>query len=542
LDLLVIKTVPEISTMLRWTCRLRDVLESRDFYVHDNENNRPKLALMREAEFVTSQDQDKMDWESFLQVFSGVKNDVTLYYGDDAHTFYGLVPVFQPDCSESHSIRSLSGQAVSSSPHAKIDVLWLTPTVFISTFQFYLYIAEEECLSFHSYKVRMQPRGMPSRTINFSAGELTPFETCTDFSWPDLEHPVIPLEFLRRMTASLPPGYFSTLSLTRYPQGFPVDYFQAFIACLPFVSESQPVGPSLQTRLEFLHMITNEELQVILSHGKLHGVQLSLGDGMYDDAPSIEVNDTLRTYPHLCSFAAPRTMVECDYAGESFATNESVEFLELLPIKATNDVPLKLFDEITSNSSIHELKISFEIYNYLTGLHQIPVKLRYLLKRVLRGRSSVKKLTICFCFGNIYNDFGKHYNRALKAFKAIELHKFSDVTGLHFLSFAFEYYKYSRPSSNSGDRKRTRKIKNPLRPRWWDRKLAPYLALNFYSEHMPPKLIAPVTPLAIRAVNLGIVYRNTTHHLPRDMNIANAGFIYRLVRKGSVVGGEKQHK
>jgi hypothetical protein len=542
LDLRFTKTAPEISTMLRWTCRLRDVLESRDFYVHDNENDRPKLAVMREAEFVTCQDRDKMDWESFLQVFSGVKNDVTLYYGDDAHTFYGHVSVFQPDGNDSHSIRLLSGQAVSSSPHAKIDVLWLSPTVFISTFQFYLYIAEEEYLSFHSYQVRTQPRGMPSRTMYFCAGELAPFETCSDFSGPNLEPSVLPLEFLRRMTASLPPGYFSTLSLTRCRHNFPVDFFKAFIECLPAVSQSQPVDPSMHTRLEFLRGITNEELQVILSHGKLHGVQLSLGDGKYDSPPSIEINQTLRNWPHLCSFAAPRTMVECDYAGESFATNESLEFLEILPIAATNDLPLKLFDEITSNLSVRELKISFEIANYLTGLDEIPAKLRYLLERVLHGRSSVKKLTVCFSFYNLYNDFGKAYNRALKAFKAIELHTFSDVTGLHFLSFTFEYYKYSRPSSNSGDRKRTRKIKNPLRPRWWDRNLAPYLALNFYSEHMPPKMITPLMPLVIRAVNLGIVYRSTTHHLPRDMNIPSAGFVYRLVRKGSVIGGEKQHK
>jgi hypothetical protein len=152
--------------MCWWTCRLRDVLDSRGFSVDEHLLKRTKLSFMREAEFLSCQEYERMDWESFYQLSVGDGRRVTLRYTDypaDSH-----VPLFEAESEISRSIRSLSGEEVSYFPGEKIDVLWLTSTVFISSFYFSLYLSDEDYMlvPFHTYGVKITPHGNQSRTIH----------------------------------------------------------------------------------------------------------------------------------------------------------------------------------------------------------------------------------------------------------------------------------------------------------------------------------------------------------------------------------------
>jgi hypothetical protein len=531
--------------MLRWTCRLRDVLQC--LCVEESVRKRTKLSFLREAEFLTPQDQQELDWESFYQLFNGVERAVTLRYPRDAGMYH--VPLFEPDCEIGRSVRLLSGHPVCSFHDAKVDVLWLTPTAFISSVHFSLFLDEEENTTYHAYEVTVKPRGNPSRTVYFSAGEFSECESFSKFPMPCTQpSPLIPLEFLHRMTASLPVDYFSSLSLFRCWDRFPLDYFHGFVACLPGASQGRS-REALRTRLEFHDRISNLELQAILSHESLRDAQLVLDDVQ---PPLNEVNDTLQSFPHLCSFVAPTKLVEYDSPGESFAANENLKFLELSPIVEMDKLSSKLLDAISSNSSIQELKISFRIWTFMDDLDQISVKLRYLFERVLQRRCSLKKVTVCFCYDSFDFGFGDPYEKAIEKCMSIGLSTFGNFTSLCFLNFEHDKSTFDDLLSDDGDpdegyfvdadepvsRPNSISIKNFVRLQWWDEKIAPSLVLNFYREYMPMKIIAPLTPLAIHAVNLGVVYGKTSHHVPLNAHIASVGLIFHVFRMGSAFGDE----
>jgi hypothetical protein len=114
--------------MLRWTCRLRDVLERRRFCIEDHDVK--PLSTLREAEFVPSVDvalPGEFDFEKLKACFSS-SMFITLYDYDEYDLFH-ISPVDPP-------IRSLSGQLVTSEDLGRIGVLWLPPAVFISACRF----------------------------------------------------------------------------------------------------------------------------------------------------------------------------------------------------------------------------------------------------------------------------------------------------------------------------------------------------------------------------------------------------------------------
>jgi hypothetical protein len=60
--------------------------------------------------------------------------------------------------------------------------------------------------------------------------------------------------------------------------------------------------------------------------------------------------------------------------------------------------------------------------------------------------------------------------------------------------------------------------------------ISPTMVLNRYRNSGPKVVRGGVLPLAVRAVNMGIPYRNTMDNVPCDMASANAGLIFLLVQ------------
>jgi hypothetical protein len=56
------------------------------------------------------------------------------------------------------------------------------------------------------------------------------------------------------------------------------------------------------------------------------------------------------------------------------------------------------------------------------------------------------------------------------------------------------------------------------------------VVLNLCEQQLTNALNELLLPMAVRAVNLGIVYRKATDHIPFDMNTANATSIFHIIK------------
>jgi hypothetical protein len=512
--------------MLRWTCRLRDLLESRSNYCIDKGLISTIGPSMREAELVSGR--GDLSWESFLKCFHGKETAVTLYNTESPDSY--LAPVFEPGCQASQSIRSLSGQEISDLHEENVSVLWLTDDIFITSFYFSVRCSGEETASLHSYEVELQLRRIPTRTLYFCVGSLSAFETVLE------EHshgPVtfdLPLAFLRRLTKSLPSDYFASLTLTRNRDNFPVEYFSEFLSILPYdapCNDTVATAETTWTQFKLQRGISNEDLRAICSHQFHCRLQLAFSQTYPFDGPLGEISDTLRDCPHLRALVAPTKLVEFPYQGDSFAKNQSLESLELSHVWEPSKLTLQLLDDIAANPTIREVKISFHVLSYQTDQQHIPQKLEHFVRRVLCAHSSLRRLSICFRYDP--DDLGTPFEDARSLFMSCGLDSFGTFTTLCFFNLYLErHHGYSLLPLTQ----------NLARISWWDKAISPSLVLNFYREYLPNNVTARVSPLAIRAVNTGAVYCKTSHHVPHDLSVANAGLIFYILQKGALLDDE----
>jgi hypothetical protein len=119
-------------------CRLRDALEPRgylvDSYIWDH------AAAMSEAEIVRQNNGEdsfpaELDWDVFQRFYRSKERWITLRNPQDENPEI-TEPLFAADCPISQSVRTMSGSIVAEDDRESIDVVWLSPTVFVSSFMF----------------------------------------------------------------------------------------------------------------------------------------------------------------------------------------------------------------------------------------------------------------------------------------------------------------------------------------------------------------------------------------------------------------------
>jgi hypothetical protein len=136
--------------MLQWTCRLRDVLERRGFLA-DRESAR-WLFEMSEAEFMDPENSfpKEFRWNDFCdnssKALMGYRNPPFALYPNDSNRA-GVVRAIGS---------GLFSQLGTGPTKGTINVLWLSPTTFISPVKFSI---ESEL---HDYEMRLEKRVDPS--------------------------------------------------------------------------------------------------------------------------------------------------------------------------------------------------------------------------------------------------------------------------------------------------------------------------------------------------------------------------------------------
>jgi hypothetical protein len=204
-----------VRTMLRWTCRLRDVLE-RNYWVEDL--HRVQISEMREAEFYrvdtneTATIPDAFDW-----------NALTRWYKHEASNL--SVKLYNPNVIGSGPIldnflvKTRSGLPLTDPDNAAVEKLWLSPNMFLSAFDLKFSFPEGGIKGLFDFEISLFPldKTMPYSVIRSYSLETFQVEPETLIQ-PTTE---MSLKILRRLTAPLSAGYFDHVYLWRSLQRFP---------------------------------------------------------------------------------------------------------------------------------------------------------------------------------------------------------------------------------------------------------------------------------------------------------------------------------
>jgi hypothetical protein len=248
-------------TMLKWTCRLRDTLERRRLWVHETSPN--PLSNLREAECDNENAifPDSFRWDTLRGCLRDEKDACTTFFTDPSQGI-GLVPAFEQDDSGLQSGRRLTGTRVADLDRQDIDVLWLSPSVFMSTVDFKLPDADGAPIHANDYAVRLA--GKKDGEVLYYAYSM-PFFEGTGFAPPS----PLPVQLLRHVAANLPDGYFEILkleeSLARIDERLPLECVLHFVSIAPF----DPTAPSKHNdaiQLKIGTQMNLSDLEEVFSH------------------------------------------------------------------------------------------------------------------------------------------------------------------------------------------------------------------------------------------------------------------------------------
>jgi hypothetical protein len=480
--------------MIQQTNRLHDVLASRGFWVDDDDL--PKLG---EHEFVAplanANFPDEFRLETLQNYCSDGFNPLDLYSTPDDDD--DGVPV------DRHPISSCSEST-------EFSVLWLTPRLFISK-----YVIFADSLLCHDFTVAWQTR-KPHRKYQFSAYFLSSFEEAgSDDPSP------LPLELLRHVFALLPLDNVSRVALNgKTRQHCPVHVVMAFLSIIP--QDAHWNRPEKETWTEFAvnYDFNVDDLRTILSHPFHPAINLSFSTAalalMSNPVSMGEFIELLRDAPHLRAVTLPRELVE------AHSTSDSRKFDQIVFRSPT----LSIFyaDGKMSPLWVHTIASSHSI----TALHIVSAQcaweeewqdpLRSSIQPFFTKDAALEQLTIRLRFWRT-----QHQSKIL-----LQMANVMAPCTSRKLNFVNVVVDLANVRVDDRSLEETPWIVGRVRA--WDEKLFPRLTLTFCRDHFQILPKGGVIPLAIKAVNEGIIYHKTTHHVPFDMSAANAGVIYRFVK------------
>jgi hypothetical protein len=511
--------------MLQWTCRLRDAIESNPCLAGNDQTI--DLSLMKEAELVYPCCDESSDFVFPSELLSMEFANAFLRQKQVAIKYEPGYFTVQRSCFPvdplSESIRAKAGQRITDLTQERIDVLWLSPRVFMSSIEFHFELdGGMVCLGSYSVEFHRQtPRGhlfFESYTLDifenasvetFQAALLGQIERVTS---------VLPLNLLRQMTPLLPENYFSEISLARVAREFPLLFFRRFLDCIPYPAAARtPPRKSVCAeecfKVTFPFQLTRFELQEMASY-RFHPSVRAEFDVFGAFAPSVPLNvanDLFRECSYLKSVSVPRELAVFEGTGASFAAAGRFDYMELEA--SDRDIRLSLLNDISENHCLKEFRISSEFVPGDAQRHH--AKLRHLFHCVTRGCGSLKKFSVTFITPTV--------GLLRKEFKSAEIFQAGPFYNLCVFCATLEK-PFPFGCIESG--------MQPDRLDWFEDRVAPSLLLNYYREYFTPVLKVEIIPSAVRSINGGVVYHKTTNVVPFDMSIANAGLIFRIVRDG----------
>jgi hypothetical protein len=522
--------------LLRWTCRLRDVLERRGLLVASLEKARI-VSEIREAEFVALDGAfpTEFRWET-LQSSSdpGRRGWLSLYPSDGYPVAdYRDVDFHSPI---SISIRSFSGQSIEDLQQHNIDILWLSKSVFVSRFCFTLEIegAYRSFRRLSDYQLSFScDAGMERHW--FFATTLSSIQG--DDRW---EPSPLPIELFRHLTALLPPNYFDKISLWRwFPQCCPADYLIRFLSIIPPHSRTATTT-TVRLVLHGHRTVTSDELQLLFSHHFHHLVKLAFDRTPFDESVTETVfNNLLKDAKYLRAVELPHALVWKDSASDCplYLVRTELKSPDLwmqLPYNARSSNWLYAFSKHYDSKDM-DVRVCHQNLTF-TATQRRKLLVPF-LDPFMDTNSLLENLCLrlTYQFSYVVDDDTKRAN----SLRRVSLMVASEMTTCNSKNLCvFNAYIVYFSEDRLIDW-RCNRIE------LWDKDIFPLLVLNFHRKRLTNPG-GPVIQLALRAVNQGVVYSKTTDHLPCDGSIANAGLIFRIVKghaQGqSGFGHSRRHK
>jgi hypothetical protein len=413
-----------------------------------------------------------------------------------------------------------------------IDVLWLSPSVFVSTLEFKdgnPHLHRFDRPSFHDCSVEFWTRDSEEpleihlySLLSFLAGEQD-------------EPSLLPFQFFQHVTALLPADYFALISLYRMhdPQRCPIASMLQFLAIVPHGAMRQVPSVACGTRVFLAGTLTITELKAVLAHPFHPSVKLEFDSFPFDDN-SVPLIEMLKEAEHLRSVKIPYQLFESLQGPFQPNRSNNLTMRASVCLRGPDDTP-SLLAAITTIHNAENVSIECRDDATADGLRVLGHYIRPFLDGSLKSKrlrvqlnpqgSSVHKirewaagLAVPFKSNNL-----TMFNLELKD----EPDRLVAVPFMSNHSTTFNMYLLPREEDDPVEKDEADHLNHIEQ---WDAELFPSLALNYCGDKLMQPLAERVMSWAIKCINHGLVYHKTTGHKPFDMSMTNAGLIYAVVR------------
>jgi hypothetical protein len=377
-----------------------------------------------------------------------------------------------------------------------IDVLWLSPTVFLSFFA----LCDEDAGEFsYDCSIAFQRReGGAMKGYFFLVYSLSSF-----FEGEVDEPSLLPFQFFQHVTAFLPVNYFSSITLYRvgiHPERCPVGHLLQFLGIVP-------TGCCARFILNGRSSITKDELRAIFSF-PFHP-DVKLGFDHYPFRESVPMIEMLRGVQHLRAIEIPWQVFGTDRGDpEAAPAFQFAVRSSNLMMYASCPLSSSMLETVATIHNVDDIQIK----SYRSDSADQESMLDRCIRPFLSGRLNTKRLRV-----HLFGDTGVflRMTRIKKWAAAVTVPCKSKTLN----SFNVWFYPVrDHAPMNLGDVKE------------WDTEIFPSLVLNCGEKLIQQPLYEGTLLRAIQAINRGIVYHKITGHHPFDMRMANAGLIYQLLR------------
>jgi hypothetical protein len=397
---------------------------------------------------------------------------------------------------KAQSVRRLCGTQVAYFDKQDIDVLWLSPTVFISTMDLELHLPGDNWEPNYAYDYALRLTTESGEYFLYNVYSLSFFEG-NGFTAPS----PLPMNLLRHVFANVRPGYFKTvelgLSYAREDERLPVECLLAFVAIVP----DTPMSPSERTdaiQLKIETKMNRDDLQEMYSHHFHPSVELSFA-GLDESVPLSMFLELSRGCQHLRTVNLPEHFFE---TGDIHPTHSRVVVDSTF--KSTRMTLQSFGKPKFSHVMLHQIA---------TGLGSKELNIS--VEHPWRRRDHLH-----LCIQPFLQEDSILERIGVKLLTRVNKSSSSTITqcqsrSLCFFDVSLAPRKGKRTSAHLAS---------------WDKVLFPRLSLNYYRKHLTQRVCGGAIPLAIKAVNMGIVYSKTTAQVPFDMSTANAGLIFRFLK------------
>jgi hypothetical protein len=497
--------------MLRWTCRLLDVIERRGFWIDDFDSDGEPIWDIREAQFSCDEGcfPAGFRWDTLGTCYSQKVYNAVLVPPNST----GSHPI-DPNSAPYRAIRSLAGEEITDLTRRNINVLWLSQNIFISQIFFNIegYCVDEYELTFR-YDRHDRMQIFVYTLSSFEDGE------------PDMHSPV-PIAFLRHVTALLPIGHISEVLVARdYLQRCPLEMAFQIVSCVvPSDDQYSPTTERGRTTFRIgwpqRAVITKDEIKTIVTHPFHPTIRPAFKENHIRFEESVSLTTLMNMLQEPGSVRAitlPRALVEAEGRNNSLCYDRLTLNSAALSIGYEGgSMSPECLHRITTTYAVSNISMTFDHHFWGDDPEEEGLRLHLHVQPFLLAHSSVESLLIRFDNKGYHNELSHILKTMPSVFAGCASRK------LCFVNIALVYVWEAPDVFYSRQLDKVQWSLNDT--------LFPRLVLNFWRNHLPKSLEERVVPSAVKAVNEGNIYRKTTNLVPSNMGTANAGLIYHIVK------------